>query len=335
MSFFNSKEEVLDIELTRFGKLLLSRGLFKPAYYSLHDDDVLYDADYAGVVENTNYAEIRIQDETPVHKPFYSFSQAKPYLSHDLDQEKFHSQKANLAIQKTSLPPNILTNSTISNTYIPSWEIYNLSSVFSSSAPTFTTKNVVSASIPQFEVNINTVFYKLNQQILDENSRIQNLYTLQETADSESLAFFGEDLYLTLNTPLILKVIENNVDVENDLFDVEIFKVSIDEDEKEKYTQLKFTNSFNNYDSENDLYVEISNVFLENNNFDSTYADYYFDIISDQEITNIDVCKYILRSPEDQDLIFSDINICNNLRTKFATDNLYEVAIDAATGKVC
>jgi hypothetical protein len=335
MSFFNSKEEVLDIELTRFGKLLLSRGLFKPAYYSLHDDDVLYDADYAGVIENTNYAENRIQDETPVHKPFYSFSEAKPYLSHDLDQEKFHSQKANLAIQKTSLSPNILTNSTISNTYIPSWEIYNLSSVFSSSAPTFTTKNVVSASIPQFEVNIDTTFYKLNQDILDENPNMQKLYTLQETGDSESLAFFGDDLYITLNTPLILKIIENNIDVESDLFDIEIYKVSIDEDEQEKYLQLKLSDSLNNYDSKNDLYVETRNIFLTNNSFDSSHAEYYFDIVSDQEIANIDVCKYILRSTEDQDLIFSDINVCNSLRTKLATDNLYEVTIDAATGKVC
>lgn len=342
MSFFNSKEEVLDIELTRFGKLLLSRGLFKPAYYSLHDDDVLYDADYAGVVENTNYAEIRIQDETPVHKPFYSFSQAKPYLSHDLDQEKFHSQKANLAIQKTSLPPNILTNSTISNTYIPSWEIYNLSSVFSSSAPTFTTKNVVSASIPQFEVNIDTVFYKTNQEQIDESLALQILY------DTQTVTFNGNDVYITVNNPLILKIIENNTDfIDNDL-EIEIYKFSEDEDGNDSFEQLKFFKNIENYDEKTDLYVQNSTINvtaeqIENSidsidvdlSIDPKSVDYYFDCFIDTEINNLNICKYILKSTEDQDLIFSDISICDDLRSKLSTDNLYEIAIDAATGKVC
>ena len=32
MSFFDSKEEVLNIELTSYGKLLLSKGILKPVY---------------------------------------------------------------------------------------------------------------------------------------------------------------------------------------------------------------------------------------------------------------------------------------------------------------
>ena len=35
MSFFNKKEDVLEIELTQFGKKqLLSEGNFKPQYYA-------------------------------------------------------------------------------------------------------------------------------------------------------------------------------------------------------------------------------------------------------------------------------------------------------------
>ena len=43
MTFFNQKEEVLQIELTQYGKYLLSRGKWKPAYYAFFDDDVIYD----------------------------------------------------------------------------------------------------------------------------------------------------------------------------------------------------------------------------------------------------------------------------------------------------
>ena len=51
MSFFNKKEEVMDIQLTRFGRKLLSAGLFRPVYYQFFDDDILYDSDRAGCSE--------------------------------------------------------------------------------------------------------------------------------------------------------------------------------------------------------------------------------------------------------------------------------------------
>ena len=37
MTFFNKKEEVLDIELTPHGKGLLSQGKFRPSYYLFFD----------------------------------------------------------------------------------------------------------------------------------------------------------------------------------------------------------------------------------------------------------------------------------------------------------
>ena len=40
MEFFDSKEEVIDLQLTQFGRHLLSKGKFKPVYYSFFDDDV-------------------------------------------------------------------------------------------------------------------------------------------------------------------------------------------------------------------------------------------------------------------------------------------------------
>ena len=52
MSFFDSKEEVLDVQLTPYGKHLLSKGLFKPAYYSFHDDGVIYDNRFYNICWN-------------------------------------------------------------------------------------------------------------------------------------------------------------------------------------------------------------------------------------------------------------------------------------------
>jgi len=83
MEFFNRKEEVLDIELTQYGKYLLSVGKFKPSYYAFFDDDVIYDLQYQGnppndtedeisPTENQKDSQKRIQ-ETPRIKSQHNF----------------------------------------------------------------------------------------------------------------------------------------------------------------------------------------------------------------------------------------------------------------------
>jgi len=42
MKFFDPKQDVLDIQLTQYGKHLLSSGKFRPVYYAFFDDDILY-----------------------------------------------------------------------------------------------------------------------------------------------------------------------------------------------------------------------------------------------------------------------------------------------------
>jgi len=78
MSFFNKKEEVLDFQLTEYGKRLLQQGNLKPALYSFFDDDILYDISagsaqtgaavggiFTGSAENQNSTDRRIKYETP------------------------------------------------------------------------------------------------------------------------------------------------------------------------------------------------------------------------------------------------------------------------------
>jgi hypothetical protein len=65
MSFFNKKEEVMDIKLTQFGKDLLSRGALKPVFYQFFDDDIIYNSEFMGVSEDQNASEVRILEQTP------------------------------------------------------------------------------------------------------------------------------------------------------------------------------------------------------------------------------------------------------------------------------
>ena len=73
MSFFNKKEEVLQIKLTQYGKHLLSKGKLNPAYYSFFDDTVLYDPEWALYEEHQNETEGRIQENTPMLKTFNNY----------------------------------------------------------------------------------------------------------------------------------------------------------------------------------------------------------------------------------------------------------------------
>ena len=60
MSFFNKKEDVLDIVLTPHGRHLLSKGKLKPAFYSFLDDDILYDIAAASGTESNYQIKDRI-----------------------------------------------------------------------------------------------------------------------------------------------------------------------------------------------------------------------------------------------------------------------------------
>ena len=62
MEFFNKKEDVIDLELTPVGEILLSQGEFKPAYYAFFDDEILYDGKYGGLGELQKEIKGRIKD---------------------------------------------------------------------------------------------------------------------------------------------------------------------------------------------------------------------------------------------------------------------------------
>ena len=41
MTFFNKKEEIIEIKLTSYGKHLLSKGVFNPVHYKFFDEDII------------------------------------------------------------------------------------------------------------------------------------------------------------------------------------------------------------------------------------------------------------------------------------------------------
>ncbi len=73
MTYFNPDEEVLNIELTPYGKYLYSQGKFKPSKYTFSDEDIVYNIAQASgsatFKEEQNLSNPRIVVETPYTKP--------------------------------------------------------------------------------------------------------------------------------------------------------------------------------------------------------------------------------------------------------------------------
>ena len=63
MTFFNQKENILELKLTDYGESLHAQGKFKPEYYSFSDDSVNYIFSSSG--EGQNDIDGRIKLETP------------------------------------------------------------------------------------------------------------------------------------------------------------------------------------------------------------------------------------------------------------------------------
>ena len=71
MTFFNRKEEVIEVQLTRQGREKLAMGKFKPASYEFLDEDVLYEkrSGTPEVVEEQNEIKKRIKEKLTLREP--------------------------------------------------------------------------------------------------------------------------------------------------------------------------------------------------------------------------------------------------------------------------
>lgn len=288
MSFFDDKQEIIKVELTTYGRFLLSRGKFKPVYYAFFDDDILYDAEYNNVLEEQNETQDRILNDTLSLKPQTTFTSIENNVKiHSLlpkeieelkkEQEQVSSDK-NYAL---SLP---IANSSLNEEYLPAWTVNLLNGSISSSNDYIDNSSGLSGSlqpylkIPQINLQENT--YDIRKNINDYNIlQDYNIESVIVTPDGE------QNIYSVKNAPLVLDISEMNVDNLNKNFDIEIFveeeeKVLGQEAKKKVFKKLLFKKEAANI---------IDNILLdEPKTFDvkedEAMIEYYFELTIDDEI---------------------------------------------------
>lgn len=294
MKFFDDKEEVLDIQLTQFGKYQLSVGKWKPVYYAFFDDNILYDGEYAEVTEDQNDIENRIQDETPQMKTQHVFSgretdflevlQERQRQSNDLrEEDKIKIQSNPEKFYSLTAP---LGTSDFGQQSAPRFSVKVLEGEIEN------TQNQLTGSfrtleIPQIDINLTYKFY--GQSIYDYPSRDSfGQIDAEEIAEN---VFLDGTFFEIEDGQILIELEELNVPFDNENFDIEVFEVttpasssnngleglsSLQTIEQKYFIERKpqVVNNILVSDTPEDVNVDI----------DSTYVEYYFDVYVDDEI---------------------------------------------------
>jgi len=252
--FLNKKEQVIDFELTPYGKYTLSIGSFKPIYYAFYDDGVLYDGKYAGLKhEKQNDIHERIKNKTSYLESLVIFDEVEtspPYPSQygsggpedsgfEFDVVGLYVRELDplgslaASLQQQPTPDVFKFNSAIGDAYFdgesqqnaPAWKVVTLQGEISTSSPTNTahSSRTLSGSVDQDipQVNIDLFYTKrVQDNTLNPDPRkiINMVDTTAPFADGKVIQLIQNDLVVyaeELNTALL---------TEN--FDIEVFEVT-------------------------------------------------------------------------------------------------------------
>ena len=335
MKFFDSKEEVLDIQLTQYGRHLLSKSAWKPVYYAFFDENVLYDGQYGGLVDNKNDVEARIQEETPLLRTQHSFTGRDEYLFDGLDDETDRIRLG--AYEKLNVMPMSLGTTALDSTKTPAFniqflegEINNLEYNLTGNVRTFDSVTSYSqqlVKIPQIETDIEfkiTVTDPLNSEVSFEVDPVlspQNVYS-----DGFSVAIGPEQL--------LLLVEEKNTTFDYENFDIEVFEITdeIGASGEQVMNQLSFIKPLEMV--ENNILIDKEEAELKAGRvngqlptLDPTYVEYYFNVNVDTEIDENQICKSV--SSLESKNIFVDTGIeCPDLVTPIRSNIYYSDAED-------
>ena len=312
MSYLDPKERVIDLQLTSYGRYLISIGKLKPVYYGFFDDDIIYDAEYAGVTtEEQSSIEPRIQENTPRFASQSIFSarelaifDGSPNVINDLiigsdleDEEKL--AQGLIKLQEGPEGAEVLqqplgrTNSFYE--YAPAWNVAFLKAPLSSSVD----YQVISGSggnitknIPQLNVDLRYEIIRNGPNALDAEGI--DLETEQGSEIlPESIVNFQNGATIELKQDaLILRIEESNTFFEKENFEIECFWIQTVKG-KEHLIPLNF-------------YSDLATVNAVGADCKIEAVEQYFRFEGDEEIPPDDICYLIKKDKISQ--VYNDID---------------------------
>jgi hypothetical protein len=324
MKFLNKKERVIDIELTPYGKLILSQGNFKPEFYAFFDDDVIYDKRYAGGTatgqnpeEPQNDIHDRIKEDLQLETQtiFTSREESvrKDASGYKRQVENILNNNPNLQSGQIDLmiPPSSQPDSTkyydsleALGTAKPgiksmsSWAVNSLQGLINTSSyyDEYNLHGKISR-LPQIEMD--PISYKaVVSDDSRENFKISGSYTTLNFDDGKYIRVFEDSI--------VLKIEEKNTEFDKENFDIELFEV-IDAKNNLQETKTELRRMYFKKQSNQ----VVNNILVDEepepdfiSQLDPNFVDYYFQILADDEIDQELLCEI---DPDDKKMgIFSE-----------------------------
>ncbi len=233
MSYFDSKEEIINLQLTPYGRHLLSKGIFKPVYYAFFDDEIIYDSSYMDVSESKNEIEGRILNNTPVNKPQYNFSSLEQIIKNNTLLVQSENDRNKKLVEQDSADKNYalsipLGKSSYNSIYAPAWNIKAIEGKIVTANQYIDNSDGTSGTlqpylkIPQINLEkVKLLKYSFNQQLNITDTETSNKYryaTIEEDANNNASIYH---YYSPKN--ILLDILEENVDDAKENFDIQFF----------------------------------------------------------------------------------------------------------------
>ena len=324
MEFFNKKEDVIDLQLTQFGRHLLAKGKFKPTYYAFYDDNIMYNGEPAGLTEDQNRIEERIKEAQTIQPQVGVSSLEKEFANNYEMILSGDAQVGDKNLQRTAdknyVLPQPIGTSDINAEYAPSWSVRFLNGHLTGSVGYL---NLVEKSggkntllIPQLETEV--IIETSNDADIENNELIQ----------------LGADIIVSDENEMfvLLKVTENNGLFQRENFDIEIYEVQDEVQDSVTIESMRPLQFFNQADPQTELeFIDVGTPEPNKN-----YAEYYFDIFVDDEISDELLCQL---DPVNETMgVFSDPRTkeCQDIlnQQKKKVFNIYDDGSDTP-GEIC
>ena len=333
MIYANPKEETLNLELTSYGRYLLSLGKLKPHQYAFFDDDIIYDIQFVGTgstrpdAELQNNIEGRIQEETPRLHPqsIYRaaevgvFSEDGTHVNNLMPGVVAASQKeASDFLLETPDSSYIYMNPIGSSAYnsnnIAAWdvgfykaELISVDYAWTGSAnASYTGSTTVPTTfIPQLgcDIKYKACFYPPDPNYKDLDEIPAEIYDLVPTEAELHLSEDGlntpyklmDDSYvMVLGDFAMLKVEEANTEFKKENFELEVYMVA------------------SNAVGTNPEVLERLYFVDENGAITDKNVEYYFDIDVDFEIDEEEFCHLQNTQDKVKNIFIDKIFNCND-----------------------
>ena len=329
MEFFNKKEEVIDLKLTQFGRYMLSKGKFKPVFYSFFDDNILYDGSKADVVELQNDVEKRIR-ETPTMHHQVSFSSLEKEFNNNYNkvlsgEVTATSEDLQRTAEKHYALPQPIGTGDINSDFSPAWSVQFLNGSISGSVSYL---NLAEKSggkntqlVPQISSELEIGMIDVVENGLGEEEFEEGLAGSNVVISSDD-----NELYI------LLKVAENNGLFQKKNFDIELFEI---EEEIQGGVTIETLKQLG-FSMTQEAETEVSFVDEITPDADTTHVEYYFDLLIDDEINDEILCEF---DPVNEKMgVFSDprTKLCQDVinKQKKKVFDIYEDEADYP-GEIC